>query len=288
MILPDLLLTTRANQHWTFSGMDSIESCVDKKHFKSYPYHVNYVYNSRGFRDKEWPSSNELKNSIWCIGDSFTEGMGSPVEHTWPYLLQKQTNIKTINVSMDGASNTWIARKTVDILTQLSPKYIVIHWSYLNRREISQEEIWNKESNNCWQEIYSLLKESSWPDCCNIAESKKLPEHIQEKIKSHWVDPCYTEEERRRTDLFSTVEEDLQNLRNCINSINNANQSTTIIHSFIPEFAADKAEEIVNSVRSEMNITVISYFNKLDFARDHHHYDIKTATHFVNQLIKLI
>ena len=100
MILPDLLLTTRANQHWQFSGMDSLEQCQIKNYFKSYPYTFDYVYNSRGFRDVEWPNDiDQLKTAIWCVGDSFTEGMGCPADHAWPYILKKRTSIKTINVS---------------------------------------------------------------------------------------------------------------------------------------------------------------------------------------------
>jgi len=201
MILPDLVLSTRANQHWQFSGMDSLEDCMGKKHFKSYPHAVDYVYNSRGFRDSEWPEDiDQLTHAIWCVGDSFTEGLGSPAEHAWPFLLQNQTNMKTINVSMDGASNAWIARRTVDILTEINPKYIILHWSYLHRREISQQEIWEKEADRGWRELYSMFREPGWPDCDTVAESKQLPQYMQEKIALHWVNPYYTDEERRRTD----------------------------------------------------------------------------------------
>ena len=288
MILPDLVLSTRANQHWQFSGMDSSENCMRRTHFKSYPYAVDYVYNSRGFRDSEWPEDiDQLTHAIWCVGDSFTEGLGSPAEHAWPFLLQNQTNMKTINVSMDGASNTWIARKTVDILTEINPKYIILHWSYLHRREISQQEIWEKEADRGWRELYSMFREPGWPDCDTVAESKQLPQYMQEKIALHWVNPYYTDEERRRTDTQSTLEQDLQNFKDCLTSINHANQHTKIIHSFIPDFTkSDNLQDIIDSVLPTTN--VIPYFDRLDRARDWHHYDIKTATYFVNQLIKLI
>ena len=73
MILPDLILTSRQNQVWAESGIDSLKNCVNKQHFKSYPHPVEYQYNSRGFRDDTWPSN--LEESIWCIGDSFTVGI---------------------------------------------------------------------------------------------------------------------------------------------------------------------------------------------------------------------
>ena len=102
MILPDFILPSRQNQVWDKSGIDSYEECKDKKHFKSYPYAVDYDYNSRGFRDSEWPEDiDQLTHAIWCVGDSFTEGLGSPAEHAWPFLLQNQTNLKPTS-NMDG------------------------------------------------------------------------------------------------------------------------------------------------------------------------------------------
>ena len=59
MILPDFILHSRVNARWDYSGMDSIKDCFNKKHFKNYPHTVKYVYNSRGFRDAEWPESIE-------------------------------------------------------------------------------------------------------------------------------------------------------------------------------------------------------------------------------------
>lgn len=142
MLLPDLKLLSRVNQQWNFSGMDHIDYCADKNHFLSYPYPINYCYNSRGFRDCEWPNSLEqLANAIWCIGDSFTAGIGSPVAHTWPNRLAAKTGRRTINVSMDGASNEWISRVTQQICKQVQPKNIVVMWSYTHRRELEQQNL---------------------------------------------------------------------------------------------------------------------------------------------------
>ena len=74
MILPSFVLPERGKQFQLTSGMDSEKSCLDPKHFYSYPYSVSYQFNSRGFRDNEWPA--DIHNSIWCFGDSFTVGLG--------------------------------------------------------------------------------------------------------------------------------------------------------------------------------------------------------------------
>jgi len=142
MILSDLIIPSRVNQCWEYSGLDSPEHCLDKTHFKQYPWPITYNYNSRGFRDQEWPNSiDQLSNAVWCVGDSFTVGLGSPVEHTWPMLLQKQTGRRVINVSMDGASNNWIARRTALIQKEINPTAVVVMWSYLHRRENDNHNI---------------------------------------------------------------------------------------------------------------------------------------------------
>jgi predicted RNA-binding protein with EMAP domain len=292
MILPNFVLTSRQNQIWTESGMDSYDFCFNKKHYESYALPVEYRYNSRGFRDTEWPNTvEELRDAIWCVGDSFTVGIGSAANNTWPVILQKQIATRVINISMDGASNDWIARKTVDILTRINPKCIILHWSYLERREISQQEIWKNEADKVWKELYAMFRKKDWPDCNTVAESKNLPDDIQKEISIHWVDPYYTDEERRRTDTQSTLAENLQNLRDCIIKVNNAADHTKIIHSFIPEFSSGNngdLQGIIDNIKSELKINIIDYFPKFDRARDYHHYDIKTARYFVDKLIKLI
>jgi hypothetical protein len=37
---------------------------------------------------------------------------------------------------MDGASNQWISRKTIEIIKEVNPKNIIIMWSYTHRREL--------------------------------------------------------------------------------------------------------------------------------------------------------
>ena len=136
LVLTDLRLESRARQHWTESGIDSRARCLDRRHFDQYPYPVEYQYNSRGFRDQEWPRTlREMNSSIWCVGDSFTVGLGSPVEHTWWYQLGLILGVRTVNVSMDGASNDWISRRAQQIILELAPRAVVVHWSYIERRE---------------------------------------------------------------------------------------------------------------------------------------------------------
>lgn len=135
-VLPELQIHSRKSIHMHFNGIDSAEHCDDQDWFLNFPHTVSYQYNSRGFRDAEWPPAvQDLKNAIWCLGDSFTVGVGSPLAHTWVNMLQSKRQQRVINISMDGASNQWIARRALDVIEQINPHNIIIMWSYLHRRE---------------------------------------------------------------------------------------------------------------------------------------------------------
>lgn len=135
MILPDFCLPELVATEFDTSGIDSPEYCGNLSWFRQYPYAVSYRYNSRGFRDTEWPTS--LDNCVWCIGDSFTVGLGVPFALTWPQQLQNKVPRPVITIAMDGASNQWIARKISGIQKHVRSPYVLAMWSYFQRREHS-------------------------------------------------------------------------------------------------------------------------------------------------------
>jgi hypothetical protein len=168
VILPDFLLPTRANQTWQYSGIDSLSCCANKQHFLSYPHHIEYVFNSRGFRDTEWPVLlNELKNAVWCVGDSFTVGIGQPFSHTWPQVLSKKLRRRTINVSMDGASNDWIFRKVCRIIEVVDPTNIVIMWSYSHRRELHDSDLMDEDRRVQFTRASTKEDYANWANLSN-------------------------------------------------------------------------------------------------------------------------
>jgi len=150
MILSELIINNRINDYCEQTGLDQLDVCLDRQHYIQYKHDIEYCYNSRGFRDKEWPvTTQELQDSVWCIGDSFTVGTGSPLSHTWPQVLEKSIQHRCINVGMDGASNEWITRQALNIIHQIQPRNIVILWSYLHRRE-STDTTLNNEDRRIW------------------------------------------------------------------------------------------------------------------------------------------
>jgi hypothetical protein len=264
-LLPNLIVPTRVNQHWYYSGIDSIEYCLDKRHFLACKNKVEYKYNSRGFRDAEWPDN--FDNVIWCIGDSFTVGIGSPREHTWPYLLQQASGQRTINISIDGVSNNWISRTASNVLTVFPGATIVTHWSYLHRREASIEET----EKNKFYSFYQQVRDSSWPESATFDQ---LPVHIQQELVNIHGWAGVFDEDRLLQYTSATDEDDVNNTLMCISTLGNR-----VIHSSIPNWA---------SPSQKLSLDGLIKVPQLDRARDGHHYDIITARHFVQRLMTVL
>jgi hypothetical protein len=183
---------------------------------------------------------------------------------------------------MDGASNNWIARKTVAILQKINPQCLVIHWSYTSRREIESSMI----NDQRWNNFYQQVKDQSWPICDTIKKFNQLPDYIKQEIMSvHNGIPALASDEELRSSgqLNATDQDDLNNTIECINLINHVQTDTKILHTFIPNFSP-KSTELLDFLKQQQ-IPYIPEFTRLDWARDYHHYDILTSQWFVNQII---
>ena len=144
--LPNFKWHTRRNRIYKYFGLDDPRTTKNKDTFNDYEGpEIYYDFNSRGFRDEEWPVDiEEAKNAIWIVGDSHTFGMGLPVEHTIRLLLQEQMNMKVFDVSIDATLPPHRSRIAKRIITELEPKYLVMQWGYIWRykrkyRTLAQE-----------------------------------------------------------------------------------------------------------------------------------------------------
>ena len=140
-----------------YSGIDSLEECHDRKHFLNYSKKISYRYNSRGFRDHEWPQ--DLSEVIWCVGDSFTVGLGQPFEETWPQLLEKKLGRRCLNVGEDGCSNDTLSMRIQEISRLYKPKHIIVMWSYLSRRRVNNVNVHHdKKSFGFKEDVTNFVK----------------------------------------------------------------------------------------------------------------------------------
>ena len=283
MILPDFILHSRVNKIWNYSGIDSPSDCSDKKHFDNYLYPVDYRYNSRGFRDAEWPELMELVNSIWCVGDSFTVGLGAPHNHTWPAVLKSVSKKNTINVSMDGASNDWIARRVLSILNTVSPQNIVIQWSFFTRAESTITTLYDEDRRKQFDDNDISLRNEfdNFKKNFSLVESAKSKTNIIHSfIPNAFLLP------------------DIKNIWNKLKGIDwpkHPPKTRKDLHS-LESFIIDELVTFDNFENIEIyaeycellsNANIINY-TQIDRARDGFHYDIKTATKIVNEILPLL
>ena len=85
MLLPELFLASRAGVTEYNSGIDSFKECRDKAHYLEYPHQISYQFNSRGFRDREWPSDLHLQK-VWDKLDSLELGQMLSIKTVAPKL----------------------------------------------------------------------------------------------------------------------------------------------------------------------------------------------------------
>ena len=138
-------------------GIDTFDKCDDREHFKSYKKQISYRYNSFGFRDEEWPA--DLSEVVWCVGDSFTVGIGQPHHETWPKVLEERIGKRCLNLGEDGCSNDSMALRVEEIVNTYKPRNIVIMWSFFSRRRIRDQNFqYNKADFGPEKDIKNFAK----------------------------------------------------------------------------------------------------------------------------------
>jgi hypothetical protein len=254
---------------------------MNQQHFVNYPYTVEYQYNSRGFRDAEWPvDAHELKKSIWCIGDSFTVGIGSPYEFTWPQVLSQQAGQRCINVSMDGASNNWISRRAGQIIKEISPANLVILWSYFHRRESNdstlideQRRMFNEKFNSESDDLDNFIR--CYSAVNQLAVTTKVIHGVIPnagltlELNSSWKnirDPSWPEQLPKTREDFDQLPQHIK--KETLNEFS--------------KFKLDAYFKYNNFCKQNQLIEL----DNLDYARDHHHFDKITSEFFVNSITK--
>jgi lysophospholipase L1-like esterase len=98
-------------------------------------FSYTHTYNDIGFRENKYVG----QSVFFCLGDSFTEGVGTPVDSTWPRLLQdllKSDSIPTpimYNAGVAGSDIVFMRKLLEDELLQYRPNGILLA---LNRSDL--------------------------------------------------------------------------------------------------------------------------------------------------------
>jgi len=282
-MIDNLCVPHKRNVKEEYSGIDHIDYCRNQQHFKRYPWPINYSFNSRGFRDQEWPSAQqELESALWCVGDSFTVGIGQPWEHTWPQVLAAHTQKRVINVGRDGAANDSIAQAVMTIIDHVHPVNIVVMWSYLHRRSVPINT-----GVPSWKLWYDRLQHQDWPTCESLKDFQALPDHIQQVIIDKIGDAAYLQDlTQTQHFVHSTNEDDIDNLAQNVNQVEQHRGTTGIVHSVIPLFAP--GAWIAPAMACFEDVPHVPHTLPLDLARDGQHFDQLTAEWVVKQVVPLL
>jgi len=257
--IPELSYTRCSN-----TAVDSLEKCLDIEHYLDYPHEISYSYNSRGFRDLEWPPVDQLSHSIWCVGDSFTAGVGSVFEYIWPQVLGQHASQRTIAVSMEGASNDWIARQSCKILDQIQPTNLVIMWSYLHRRE-------STESGSDLERRRHYVKSTVAQDYQNLIECRQQVKahntttNIIELIIPEWQ-PAVTQSSwlRLRDDAWPA-------------HVSSLTMDDIIVRELVTMHGIDRDLLLAQITAPPCALAGVMQVPMLDRSRDGYHFDLITS-----------
>ena len=133
------------------SHMDTPDRChIDSNWWYSYPVQdFDYKYNSFGFRGNDYTQYQGCPVNI-CLGDSFTENLGGPVEYSWPGQLAQNFNIPTLNLGVNGAGNDAISVINAWAQEYFNVQSTFVMYSFLHRRlkdgEFTQD-VFNIDTN---------------------------------------------------------------------------------------------------------------------------------------------
>lgn len=135
---PAVLSDNYLSSHWPMANRTAPwhpVSSVVKNWMVAHTQDIMYEFNEFGYRDVKW-NDYLINNSIWCLGDSQTVGMGTHRDQIWSSRLRELTNISTINAGIAGASNDTISRILISGANLYKPKAICCLLTAPNRREI--------------------------------------------------------------------------------------------------------------------------------------------------------
>jgi hypothetical protein len=213
-------------------------------------------------------------------------GIGSPIEHTWPWLLQQHTGQQVVNVSMDGASNQWITRKVLDIIKYVTPKLIVIQCSYITRYEIDNPTLSDEDRrmqfdpDNFYGNNQLKLKFS------NLIKQIEL---VKQKTKViHSFIPEFDYKFDPNVDWYRICDITWPRCPVSLEEFNalDSNIVDELVNNFRIYDTFKSHYDYIDQLYG--NTDYISEIQKLDYARDGHHYDLLTANKFAIDVRKLL
>ena len=169
---------------------------------------IEYKLNKHNFRcTQDFSSYDSSKFNIFCLGCSYTFGIGIDNDSTWSQVLHLNTKILPQdavmwNLGIPGASNDQICRLLVDIYFLYKPSLVYIQWTIPSRREHvfddgttrkilgSHPKYWI--DNTPEYKAYNTLQ-NDFLDLYNFQKNKLLSELLAFSNKSVFIDADISE-----------------------------------------------------------------------------------------------
>jgi hypothetical protein len=196
-----------ANKELVWSGSDNlsnykenIQNAEARKYLNEQGWLHNdaailYRYNQQGFRSDNF----DLSPSYIALGCSFTEGVGLPIEQTWPFLLSKKISKNIWNLGVSSAGLDSCFRLLDYYITELNilgvflliphasrfeihtPSEIIYynpHWENLNNpSELLIKKLWySSDDNSYYNKRKNLLAMEQL--CCSKGIKLMIREHV--------------------------------------------------------------------------------------------------------------
>ena len=98
---------------------------------------INYTFNQQGFRSIEFDTDLTAGMAVGC---SFTQGVGLPIEQTWPSIISQLISYPIWNLGVGGSSMDTAFRLVDYWLPILKPKFVLIACPSNTRIEICTED----------------------------------------------------------------------------------------------------------------------------------------------------
>lgn len=247
---------------------------------------IIYSFNSRGFRDGEWP--DDLSGTIWCVGDSEMIGTGVSQQHTIPSQMSQLSSRPAVNVSIIRASNDWIARQCHCLLDCLPDARIVLQWSFTTRSELSLEAARDHELVG----LYAAIKDTDWPVIKGFGDLGRLPRHIRDEVLRDpycqkiqaMTGPQETGQIHYKKELLLD-QAGARHLLDLIDAIQSRRVPAQIIHAFVPRFADAHERDLIYTHLRDRRVPFIPEYQPTDHGRDRQHSGPKTYGAFARTVL---
>lgn len=125
-------MPTDSHDRWQRNCNDPMQRSRLQQHGWLPEREITYSFNSHGFRSPEF----DHQPSMLCLGCSHTMGIGLPLEHTWPSILQQNLKINCWNLGLGGAALDTVFRMANHYVHHLNVMAVVCLLPEIKRFEI--------------------------------------------------------------------------------------------------------------------------------------------------------